>query len=213
MIEEFVSKTCVSCIKQCKPKDAQYKMCDGCFSRCDKKAPKLSSADTSVTMTPAVQESFKHHRKFKSVQKNVKHWSSKKNGASSSSGPLSKKDKSGAVHMITTFNDEGFTEHTSKKSRLASPDIENGDQSVDDESDNDLQVADVASSSIQGGVTSRDDKDLSCHLASRSGGKMTREILVILPRLDLRHVVHLNNHRVSGYVHGQGYPVIREKLH
>jgi hypothetical protein len=75
-------------------------------------------------MTPAAQESFKQRRKFKSVKKNDKHWSSKKNNASSSSDPPSKRGKSGVVHMITTFNDEGSTEHTSKKARLASPDIE-----------------------------------------------------------------------------------------
>ena len=55
------------------------------------------------------------------------------------------------------------TEHTSKKARLASPDIENADQSADNGSDNDLQLAGAAaSSSKQGGVTSRgkrqDDK-------------------------------------------------------
>jgi hypothetical protein len=141
MIEEFVAKACASCCKHFKPKAAQHKMCDGCFSRCDKKAPKLSSADTSVTMTIAAQESFKQRRKFKAVKKNAKHWSSKKTGASSSSGPPSKKGKSEAVHMITAFNNEDSTEHTSKKARLASPDIENADQSADDESDNDLQLA------------------------------------------------------------------------
>jgi hypothetical protein len=133
---------------------AQHKMCDGCFSRCDKKAPKLSPADTSVTMTPAAQESFKQRRKFKAVKKNAKRWSSKKNGAASTFGPPSKKGKSGAVHMITDFNDEGSTEHTSKKERLASPDIENAEQSADDGSDNDLQLAGAASSSKQGGVIS-----------------------------------------------------------
>jgi hypothetical protein len=61
--------------------------------------------------------------------------------------------------MITAFNDEGSTEHTSKKARLASPDIENADQSADDESDNDLQLAGAASSSKQGGVTSRGKQD------------------------------------------------------
>ncbi len=59
--------------------------------------------------------------------------------------------------MITTFNDEDSTEYC-----LASPDIENADQSADDESDNDLQLAGAVSSSNQGGVTSRgkrqDDK-------------------------------------------------------
>ncbi len=60
--------------------------------------------------------------------------------------------------MITVFNDEGFIEHTSKKSTLVSADIENADQSADDESDNDLQLAGAASSSKQGGVTSRDKK-------------------------------------------------------
>jgi hypothetical protein len=89
MIEELIVKACVSCGKHFKPKDAQHKMCDGWFSRSDKKSPKLSSADTSVTMTPAAQERFKQRRKFKSVKKNAKRWSSKKNGASSSSGPPS----------------------------------------------------------------------------------------------------------------------------
>jgi hypothetical protein len=62
--------------------------------------------------------------------------------------------------MITAFNDECSTEHASKKARLASPAV--ADQSADDESDNDLQLAGAASSSKQGGVTSRgkrqDDK-------------------------------------------------------
>jgi uncharacterized OB-fold protein len=91
MIEELIAKACASCGKHFKPKAAQHKMCDGCFSRRDKKAPKLSSADTSVTMTPAAQESFKQRRKFKAVKENAKRWSSKKNGASSSSGPPSKR--------------------------------------------------------------------------------------------------------------------------
>jgi hypothetical protein len=56
MIEEFVAKACASCGKHFKPKAAQHMMCDGCFSRRDKKAPKLSSADTSVTMTPAAPQ-------------------------------------------------------------------------------------------------------------------------------------------------------------
>jgi hypothetical protein len=159
MIEDFVAKACASCDKQFKPKAAKHKMCDGCFSMRDKKAPKLSSADTSVTMTPATQESFKQHRKFKAVNKNAKRWSSKKNGASSFSVPSSKKGKSGAVHMITSLNDEGSTEHTSKKARLASSDIENADQSTDDESDDDLQLTGAASSSMQGGVTSRGEQD------------------------------------------------------
>jgi hypothetical protein len=153
MIEEFVAKAFASCGKQFKPKAAQHSMCDGCFSRRDKKAPKLSSADASVSMTPAAQESFKQRRKFKAVKKNAKRWSFKKNNASSSSGPPSKMDKSGAAHMITAFNDEGSTEHTSKEARFASPDIENADQSADDEYDNDLQLAGAASSSKQGGVT------------------------------------------------------------
>jgi hypothetical protein len=106
-------------------------------------------------MTPAAQESFKQRLKFKAVKKNAKRWSSQKNNAASSSGPPSKKGKSGAVHMITAFNDEGSTEHTLKKARLASPDIENADQSADDESDNDLQLEGAAFSSKQGGVTSR----------------------------------------------------------
>jgi hypothetical protein len=67
------------------------------------------------------------------------------------------------VHMITSFNDEGSTEHTSKKARLASPDIDHADQSADNGSDNDIQLTGAAaSSSKQGGVTSRgrrqDDK-------------------------------------------------------
>ncbi len=74
-------------------------------------------------MTPAAQESFNQSRKFKAVKKHAKRWSSKKNGASSSS----------------------------KKERLASPDIENADQFADVESDNDLQLAGAASSSKQGG--------------------------------------------------------------
>ncbi len=61
--------------------------------------------------------------------------------------------------MITAFNDKGSTEHTSKKARLASSDIENADQSADDESDNNLQLAGAASSSKQGGVTSRGKQD------------------------------------------------------
>ncbi len=158
MNEEFVAKACVSCGKHFKPKDVHHKMCDGCFSRCDKKDPKLSSTDTSVTMTSGTQESFKQSRKFKTVKKNGKYWSSKKTGASSSSGPSSKKDKSGAVHMITSFKNEDFTEHTSNKERLTSPDIENADQSSDDESDNDLQLMGSVSSSKQGGVTSRDKR-------------------------------------------------------
>jgi hypothetical protein len=64
--------------------------------------------------------------------------------------------------MITAFNDEGSTEHTSKRARLASPDIENTDQSADDESDNDLQLSGAASSSKQGGVTSRTSMTLIC---------------------------------------------------
>ena len=87
MVEEFISKLCASCGKQFKPKAAQYKMCDGCFGRRDKKAPRLSSADTSVTMTPAAKESFNQRRKFKFVKKNAKRWSklgSKKGDSSSS---------------------------------------------------------------------------------------------------------------------------------
>ncbi len=68
MIEEFVAKACASCGKQFKPKVAQHKMCDGCFIRRDKKVPKLSSVDTSVTMTSAAHESFKQCRKFKAVK-------------------------------------------------------------------------------------------------------------------------------------------------
>jgi hypothetical protein len=37
MIEELIAKACASCGKHFKPKVAQHKMCDGCFSRCDKK--------------------------------------------------------------------------------------------------------------------------------------------------------------------------------
>jgi hypothetical protein len=74
-------------------------------------------------MTPAVQESFNQHRKFKVVQKNTKRWS-KKGGVSSSSGPLPGKGKSGVVNMITTqsntFEDQDSTEHPSKKAQLAS---------------------------------------------------------------------------------------------
>jgi hypothetical protein len=54
-------------------------------------------------------------KKFKAVKKNAKRWSSKKTDASSSSDPPSKKGKSGVVHMITAFNNEDSTEHTSKK--------------------------------------------------------------------------------------------------
>jgi hypothetical protein len=133
MIEDFVSKAYASCGKQFKPKAAQHKMCDWCFSRRDKKAPKLSSADTLVTMTTAAQESFKQRRKLKAVTKNSKRWPSKKNGASSSPDPPFKKGKSGAVNMITVFNDEGSDKHTSKKARLASPVMENADQSADDQ--------------------------------------------------------------------------------
>ncbi len=125
MVEELIAKLCASCGKQFKTKAAQHKMCDGCFGRSDKKAPSLSSADTSVTITPAAKESFNQRRKFKSVKKNAKRWSklggSKKGDSSSSSGPPSKKGKTGSVHMITAFNDEGSTQHTSKKVRLASP--------------------------------------------------------------------------------------------
>jgi hypothetical protein len=112
-------------------------------------------------MTPAALESFKQRRKFKAVKKNAKRWSSEKGGASSSSSPPSKKGKSGAVNMITTqsdaFEDEGSTEHSSKKARLASPAV--ADQSDDDESDNDVQLASAASSSKQGGVMSRSKPD------------------------------------------------------
>jgi hypothetical protein len=80
--------------------------------------------------------------------------------------------------MISAFNDEDSTEHTSKKARLASPDIGNADQSADDESDNDLQLAGAASSSKQGRVISRGKQD-----------SVTRQILVILPRLVLRLAV------------------------
>ncbi len=69
MVEEFIAKLCASCGKQFKPKAAQHKMCDACFGRRDKKASRLSPADTSVTMTPAAKESFNQRRKFKSVKK------------------------------------------------------------------------------------------------------------------------------------------------
>jgi hypothetical protein len=130
MIENFIAKACASCGKQFKPQAPQRKMCDGCFSRRDKKAPKLSSADTTVTMTPADQESFKQRRKFKDVKKNAKR-SSKKGGASSSSGPPpAKKAKSSAVHMIITSDalDDDSTEHPSKTARVASPDVEDADR-------------------------------------------------------------------------------------
>jgi hypothetical protein len=108
-------------------------------------------------VTPAAQESFKQRRKFKSVKKNAKRFSKQgsKKGDASSSGPA-KKGKSGAVHMITSFEDEGSTERASKKTRLAS-DIDDADQSADDESDNDL--AGAASSSKQGGVKSRGKRE------------------------------------------------------
>ncbi len=124
MIEEFVAKACAdsaSCVKQFKSKAEQNKMCDVCFSRCDKKVPKLSSVDTSVTMTSVAQQTFMktQRRKFKAVKKNAKRWSSEKNNASFFSGPPPKKGKSGSVHMITTFNDKGSDEHTSKEAHLA----------------------------------------------------------------------------------------------
>jgi len=164
MVEEFIAKLCATCGKQFKPKAAQHKKCDGCFGRRDKRAPRLSPVDTSVTMTPAAKESFTQRRKFKSVKKNAKRWSklggSKKGDSSSSSGPPSKKGKTGDVHMLTAVNDERSTDRASKKPRLAS--IEDADQSADDESDNDLELAGAASSSKQGGVKSRgkrqDDK-------------------------------------------------------
>jgi hypothetical protein len=57
--------------------------------------------------------------KPKAAQHKMCDGSSKKSGVSSSSGPPSKKGKSGAVHMITTqsdsFGDEGPTEYPSKK--------------------------------------------------------------------------------------------------
>jgi hypothetical protein len=59
--------------------------------------------------------------------------------------------------MITAVNDECSTDRASKKPRLAS--IGDADQSADDESDNDLQLAGAASSSKQGGVTSRVKQD------------------------------------------------------
>jgi hypothetical protein len=93
-------------------------MCDGCFSRSDKKTPKLSSTDTTVTMTPAAQESFKQRRKFKDVKKNAKRWSKKGGASSSSDPPPAKKAKSAAVHMIITSDalDDNSTEHPSKTS-------------------------------------------------------------------------------------------------
>jgi len=54
MIEEFLNKGCASCGKSFNPKVAQK--CDACVDRCDKEAPKLSSTDTEITMTPAAQE-------------------------------------------------------------------------------------------------------------------------------------------------------------
>ncbi len=95
-----------------------------------RRLPKLSSADTTVTMTPAAQESFKQCRKFKDVKKNTKRWS-KKGGASSSSGPPpDKKVKSAAVHMIITSDalDDDSTEHPSKTAHVASPDVEDDDR-------------------------------------------------------------------------------------
>ena len=59
--------------------------------------------------------------------------------------------------MITAFNDECSTEHASKKARLASPAV--ADQSDDDESDNDLELADATSSSNEGGVMPRSKPD------------------------------------------------------
>ena len=104
MIEDFVTKACASCGKQFTPKVPQYKKCDGCFSRRDKKT-KLSSVDTTVTMTPAVQESFNQRRKFKTMKQNAKRWS-KNGGASSSSGPSPvKKAKSDTVNIITSQGD------------------------------------------------------------------------------------------------------------
>ena len=65
--------------------------------------------------------------------------------------------------MITTqsdaFEDEGSTEHPSKKARLASPDVEDADQSEDDDSDDDHQLEGAASSSKSGGVTSCSKSD------------------------------------------------------
>ena len=153
MIEEFVAKACVACGKQFKPQVPQHKLCDGCFSKRDKKSTALSSADTTVTMTPAAQESFQKRRKFKTAKKNAKRWS-KKGGASSSSSPApAKKAKSGAVLMLTThaFDDEGSAEQSSKTMRLSPPAVED-DQPADDESDDELEGA--ASSSKSGGVTS-----------------------------------------------------------
>ena len=113
MIENFISKACASCDKQFNDQSPQRKMCDECFSRRDKKAPKLSSADTTVTMTPAAQESFKQRRKFKDVKKNAKRWSKKGGASSSSDPPPAKKAKSAAVHMIITLDalDDDSTEH------------------------------------------------------------------------------------------------------
>jgi hypothetical protein len=115
-----------------------------------------------VWQTIAAQESFKQRRKFKDVKKNTKRWSNKV-GASSSSGPNpAKKAKSGAVHMITksdTHHDEGSTEPPSTKARVASPDVEDADQSEDDDSDDDHQLEGAASSSKSGGVTSCSKSD------------------------------------------------------
>jgi hypothetical protein len=155
MIENFITKACVSCGKQFNPQAPQYKMCDGCFIRSDKKASTFSSADTTVTMTPATQESFKQCLKFKDVKKNAKGWS-KKGGASSSSGrPPAKKAKSASVHMIITSDalDDDSTEHPSKTTSVASPDVEDTDQSEDDDSDVDHHLEGAVSSSKSGGIT------------------------------------------------------------
>ncbi len=113
MIESFIAKACASCDKQFKPQVPQHKMCDGSFSRCDKKDPKLSSTDTTVTMTSVTQESFKQCRKFKDVKKNAKRWSKKGGASSSSDPPPVKKAKSATVHMIITSEtlDDDSTEH------------------------------------------------------------------------------------------------------
>jgi hypothetical protein len=136
-------------------------MCDGFFSRRDKRDPKLSSADTTVTMMPAAQESFKQRRKFKDVKKNAKRWS-KKVGASSFSEPTpAKKAKSGVAHMITTSDtlDDDSTERPSKTVCVASPDVEDADHSEDDDSDDAHQLEDTVSSSKSGGVTSCSKSD------------------------------------------------------
>ena len=145
-------------------------MCDGCFIRSDKKDPKLSSVDTTVTMTSAAQESFKQCRKFKDVKKNAKRWSKKGGASSSSDPPPAKKAKSSDVHMIITSDtiDDDSTEHPSKTARLVSPNVEDVDQSEDDDSDVDHELEGVASSSKSGGVTSCSKSDDKAHDSTKT---------------------------------------------